>query len=124
MNERAEPNGLGSAAWAAGGAPGLVDSVRPGVPYPDTVMVARMTDDSDVLCSQSGHPAAVVAAQDAGPLRAALADAFGDPVRPAGGMPCTGCVARVPLLGFSIVDDAAGPTTAGDVPVWPARETP
>jgi hypothetical protein len=57
---------------------GLDRSVCPGMPVPATVLVAVMNDGSYLLVGypQSG-PSAYVIAEDAVPLREALAVAFG-----------------------------------------------
>lgn len=57
--------------------PGLVHSIRPGVPCPETVLVAVMTDGSYLLVGYpQGMPAAFIVPEDAAPLRHALATAF------------------------------------------------
>lgn len=55
-------------------------SIRPGVPCPETVLVAVMTDGSYLLMAHpQGKPAAFVVGEDADPLRRELAAAFGSP---------------------------------------------
>lgn len=54
--------------------------ISPGVPCPETVLVAVMTDRSYLLMGYpQGEPAAFVVKDDAGPLREALTAAFGSP---------------------------------------------
>lgn len=53
-------------------------SIRPGVPCPETVLVAAMTDGSCLLLAYpQGEPAAFAVGKDADPLRWELAAAFG-----------------------------------------------
>ncbi len=57
--------------------PGIKHSIRPGVPAPETVLVAVMTDGSYLLMGYpQREPAAFVARDDAGLLREALTAAF------------------------------------------------
>lgn len=58
--------------------PGINHSISPGVPCPETVLVAVMSNCSYLLVGypQAG-PAALVVHDDAGPLRQALTAAFG-----------------------------------------------
>lgn len=59
--------------------PSIDHSISPGVPCPETVLVAVMSDGSYLLVSYpQGKPAAFVIGEDAGPLRQALAGAFGN----------------------------------------------
>lgn len=58
---------------------GIEHSIRPGVPCPETVLVAVMTDGSYLLVGYpQGIPAAFVVPKDAAPLRQALGTAFGN----------------------------------------------
>ena len=57
---------------------GLGRSIRPGAPVPPTVLVADMGGGTLLLQGWRDGPAAYVCAADAGPLRHALAVAFGD----------------------------------------------
>jgi hypothetical protein len=57
--------------------PGIDHSISPGVPCPETVLVARMYDGSYLLMTYpQREPAAFVVQDDAGPLQQALAKAF------------------------------------------------
>lgn len=63
---------------------GIDYSISPGVPCPETVLVAVMTDGGYLLIGRTPEmPLAFVAARDAGPLRHALQQAYnnltGDP---------------------------------------------
>lgn len=59
---------------------GIERSIRPGVPCPETVLVAVLTDGSYVLVGYpQGGPTAFVVQDDAAPLRQALEEAFGEP---------------------------------------------
>lgn len=58
--------------------PGLERSIRPGVPVPATLLVAEMRDGALFLQGWRDGPGAYVIAEDAGPLRQALAAAFGN----------------------------------------------
>lgn len=55
----------------------LSRSIRPGVPLPDTLLVAQMCDGGLLLQGWRDGPSAYVISQDTGPLRQALATAFG-----------------------------------------------
>lgn len=58
--------------------PGIERSIRPGVPCPETMLVAVMSDGSCLLVGYPhSEPAAFVVGEDAGPLRQALQAAFG-----------------------------------------------
>lgn len=58
---------------------GIGHSISPGVPAPETVMVALMTDGGYVLVGRGREmPVAFVAPGDAAPLRCALEAAFGN----------------------------------------------
>lgn len=58
-------------------------SIQPGVPSPETVLVAVMTDGSYLLMAYpQREPAAFVIKDDAGPLRDALTAAFGSSTDP------------------------------------------
>lgn len=60
--------------------PGIDHSIRPGVPCPETVLVAVMSDSSYLLVGYpQSEPAAFVTGEDADLLRDALAGAFGYP---------------------------------------------
>ncbi len=60
--------------------PGIDHSIRPGVPAPETVLVAAMADGSYLLMAYPHHePAAFVTRDDAGLLREALTAAFQSP---------------------------------------------
>jgi hypothetical protein len=60
--------------------PGLDHSIRPGVPCPETVLVARMTDGSYLLMAYPQRvPAAFVVKTEADLLRQVLDGAFGSP---------------------------------------------
>lgn len=62
------------------GMAGLSQSITPGVPCPDTVLVVMMSNRSYLLVgSPEGKPAAFVTFEDAGLLREGLAMAFGHP---------------------------------------------
>ncbi|HET9257978.1 MAG TPA: hypothetical protein VFO16_22635, partial [Pseudonocardiaceae bacterium] len=57
---------------------GIGYSINPGVPCPQTVLVAVMSSGGYLFIGRTPDmPAAFVAAQDAGPLRHALQAAFG-----------------------------------------------
>lgn len=57
---------------------GLSHSISPGVPVPATVLVVVMSNGGYLLVGHpDGEPAAFVVTEDAGPLRQALAVAFG-----------------------------------------------
>jgi len=56
---------------------GVGHSIRPGTPVPATVLVAEMTDGSLLLHGCQDGTNAYLCPQDAGPLRQALAAAFG-----------------------------------------------
>lgn len=56
---------------------GIERSIRPGASVPATVLVAEMEDGSLFLHGWRDGPSAYVIAEDAGPLRQALAVAFG-----------------------------------------------
>ncbi len=57
---------------------GIDHSIRPGVPCPETVLLAVMSDGSYLLVSYPrGEPAAFVAREDTDLLRQALEAAFG-----------------------------------------------
>lgn len=57
---------------------GIGRSIRPGAPCPETILVAVMTDGSYLLVGYPrGELTTFIAAQDAGSLREALAEAFG-----------------------------------------------
>lgn len=57
--------------------PGITHSINPGVPCPETVLVAVMIDGSYLLMAYpQREPAALVARDDAGPLSQALKAAF------------------------------------------------
>lgn len=59
---------------------GLSASISPGVPCPETVLVALLADGSYLLVGRCRQmPAALVASQDAAPLRQALESAFNRP---------------------------------------------
>lgn len=59
-------------------APGIKHSINPGVPCPETVLVAAMTDGSYLLMTYPRRePVAFVARDHADLLRQALAGAFG-----------------------------------------------
>lgn len=59
---------------------GVERSIRPGVPIPETVLVAVMADGSYLLMAYpQQEPAAFLAPDDAGPLREVLTAAFGSP---------------------------------------------
>lgn len=59
---------------------GIGYSISPGVPCPETVLVAVMTGGGYLLIGRTRDmPVAFVAARDANPLRHALHSAFGDP---------------------------------------------
>lgn len=57
---------------------GISRSIRPGVPVPATLLVADMGDGEFLLQGWRAGPSAYLTAQDAGPLRQALRDAFGN----------------------------------------------
>ncbi len=74
-HEPGHAEGTARPAW-----PGIEHSIHPGVPCPETVLVAVMMDGSYLLLSHpQGRPAAFVAPKDATPLLRALASAFGNP---------------------------------------------
>lgn len=52
-------------------------SIRPGVPVPATVLIVEMTGGSLLLRGWRHGPSAYVSADDAAPLRRALATAYG-----------------------------------------------
>lgn len=56
---------------------GLHRSIRPGVPVPTTVLVAEMGDGAMFLQGWQYGSCAYLIAEDTGPLRNALATAFG-----------------------------------------------
>lgn len=58
--------------------PGTIHSISSGLPCPETVLIARMTDGSYLLMAYPRRePATFVTAEDAGSLREALNAAFG-----------------------------------------------
>ena len=100
--------------------PDIGHSIRPGVPVPETVLVAVMSDGSYRLVGYpQSEPAAFVVRDDAGSLRQALRAAFG---RSTGGRagrrarasrsrqgvrsPATGCAARpnVEIAGMRLME--------------------
>ncbi|MGH3915829.1 MAG: hypothetical protein ACRDTC_20825 [Pseudonocardiaceae bacterium] len=56
---------------------GLERSIRPGVPIPATLLIAQMCDGALLLQDWCDGVSAYVIPQDTGPLRHALATAFG-----------------------------------------------
>lgn len=52
-------------------------SIRPGVPVPVTVLLVEMSSGSMLLQGWRNGPSAYINAEDAVPLRRALADAYG-----------------------------------------------
>lgn len=56
---------------------GLSRSIRPGVPAPATVLIVEMGGGSLLLQGWRDGPSAYVSAEDAEPLRQALATAYG-----------------------------------------------
>lgn len=74
MTSDAERNAAGGDDVGRGG---LERSIRPGAPVPSTLLVAEMRDGAMFLQGWRGGPAAYVIGSDAGPLRQALAAAFG-----------------------------------------------
>lgn len=56
---------------------GLERSIRPGVPIPETLLVAQLCNGALLLQDWRDGVSAYVIPQDAGPLRHALATAFG-----------------------------------------------
>ncbi len=56
---------------------GLSRSIRPGVPAPETVLIVEMGGGALLLQGWRDGPSAYVSAEDAGPLRQALAAAYG-----------------------------------------------
>lgn len=62
------------------GMAGLNQSISPGMPCPDTVLVVMMSNGSCLLVGyQEGKPVAFVTFEDVGLLRKGLAMAFGHP---------------------------------------------
>ena len=57
---------------------GLERSIRPGVPIPETLLVAQLCNGALLLQDWRDGVSAYVIPQDAGPLRHALATAFGN----------------------------------------------
>jgi hypothetical protein len=60
--------------------PGIGRSIQPGVPCPETVLVAVMSDGTYLLVGYpQGEPAAFAVGEDADLLRQGLEGAFGNP---------------------------------------------
>lgn len=79
-----DPDGLCPGAGAPRRTGGLERSVRPAAPMPATLLVAQMCDDAFLLQGWRDGPSAYLIAEDAGPLRQALAAAFGRAVSGSG----------------------------------------
>lgn len=73
----AEPFGHRGGSAGKPPAHSLNRSIRPGVPVPATVLIAEMSGGSLLLQGWRNGPSAYVSADDAAPLRRALAAAYG-----------------------------------------------
>lgn len=72
-----EPDGLRRGAGTPRRTGGLECSIRSAAPMPATLLVAQMCDGAFLLQGWRDGPSAYLIAEDAGPLRQALAAAFG-----------------------------------------------
>lgn len=75
----ADTDGLCHGDGRKGRRGGVERSIRSGARVPDTLLVAEMRDGALLLQGWRDGPAAYVIPEDAGPLRQALAAAFGTP---------------------------------------------